>query len=206
MGNVLKKITALLILVFGLSLVYKFVPLKILSGSSNPKPKDVKINLEKKPAHSLIQVFNGINCTHNKTNLSTITSYHCVNSYAKTLFDAPYDLENQLEIELSKPVLGESILTVTNNNKELNMNSNIVEVGECSAKFVINQFKSNLTNGTIGVLYYVIQGDSGAAMQQKINNQNQIVGVFWKTKPNLPSVGKRARSTDGTIVFKGCKK
>ncbi|MGL4759669.1 MAG: hypothetical protein ACRCXZ_10140 [Patescibacteria group bacterium] len=155
-------------------------------------------------AMSVVEVLNGTNCIHTITNSTTLTAMHCVDKNAKDQYDAPFDLEKQEQITLTKPELGDAKMIVTNNGLQLPIALSIKNIDTCKAYFEINQQASNEQNKTKGVIYYLIQGDSGAPLVQSKNTKEFVVGVFWKAIPNLPSRENRARSTKGYVVFKRC--
>jgi hypothetical protein len=202
----LKKIIGLVSLMSLMSLI---VFANNQRNPSNPKIQKLISTLVNDPRTQYLdlkEVYNGPNCVYSKTDKDIdLSAYHCFDKEANTKFDSPFDVNSFDEIYLPRPEVKPGIITVTNNSNVIEMVVDILQVDKCSASFEINQITSNQKNKTSNILYYLIQGDSGAPITQALNGKSNIVGVFWQADPNLePASDSRLRTTKGIIVFKPC--
>jgi hypothetical protein len=176
------------------------------SNSKIQKLNSTLVNDPRTQYLELKEVYNGPNCVYSKTDKDTdLSAYHCFDKEANTKYDSPFDVNSFDEIYLPRPETKAGIITVTNNNNVIEIVLDVVKVDSCSASFEINQISSNQKNKTSNILYYLIQGDSGAPITQVQNGKSNIVGVFWQAAPNLePASDSRLRTTKGVLVFKPC--
>jgi hypothetical protein len=176
------------------------------SNSKIQKLNSTLVNDHRTQYLELKEVYNGPNCVYSKTDKDIdLSAYHCFDKEANTKFDSPFDVNSFDEIYLPRPEVKSGVITVTNNSNIIEIALDVVKVDSCSASFEINQIASNQKNKTSNILYYLIQGDSGAPITQVLNGKSNIVGVFWQAEANLePASDSRLRTTKGVLVFKPC--